>query len=75
MAVVDDIIDGVHHWNVLEDYVKRGNLYAAYSNDGKSILVYLDSPVGYPTGETLAHIPVDQVGNLIAALRAVELHG
>lgn len=74
MATVEDIVDGQQHYYILSDYVQRGNLYAAYSNDGKTILVYSGSPYGYPIGDTLAHIPADQVGNLIAALRALEFH-
>ncbi len=68
-ATVDK--NGESHYHALTDYVQRGDLYAALSNDGQSVWVYYGSPLGYPTGETFAHIPVAQIPNLIAALTAV----
>lgn len=71
MGIVTVEKDGECHQRALADYVQRGDLYAALSNDGQSVWVYYGSPLGYPTGETFAHIPVAQIPNLIAALTAV----
>lgn len=58
-------------YNALFDYVNRGELYAAYSNDRKFVWVNWGCPEGYPLGETFANIPVHHIPDLIAALQAV----
>lgn len=63
--------NGELHYNSLVDYVQRGELYAAYSNDRKFVWVNWGCPEGYPVGESFANIPVHHIPDLIAALTAV----
>lgn len=71
MGVTSVEVHGETCYNSLIDYVQRGNLYGAYSNDGSMVIVYYDSPLGYPIGETLVHVPVQHIPQLIAVLTAV----
>lgn len=71
MGITTKVIDGVHHHNALTDFVVRGELYAAYSNDRKHVWVNWGCSDGYPTGETFANVPVHHIPDLIAALTAV----
>lgn len=60
--------------NVLEDYVERGKLCGAFTNDRKSIFINYGGPECYPLGCTVASIPIDHVDNVIAILKAVKMH-
>lgn len=71
MGITTKVIQDEHHNHALTDYVVRGELYAAYSNDCKHVCVNWGSSDGYPTGETFANIPVHHIPDLIAALTAV----
>lgn len=62
--------DGMSYCYALTDYVKRGNFYSAYSNDGKSIIVYYGSHLGYPMGDSVLQINKEDVDCLIAALKS-----
>lgn len=68
--ITKTINDEVHH-NALVDFVKRGELFAAFTNDGKHVWVNWGCSEGYPSGETFANIPVHHIPDLIAALTAV----
>lgn len=57
--------------HALTDFVKRGELFAAYTNDRKSVWVNFGCPEGYPLGETFANIPIHHIPDLIAVLTAV----
>lgn len=74
MGIKTEIIEGEHHYNALFDYVRRGDLYAALSNDGKFIWVNWGCPQGYPSGASFASVPVEQVKDLIAVLSAIQSH-
>ena len=74
MGIKTEVIDGEHHYHSLFDYVNRGELYAAYNNDGTSVYVNWGSPKGYPSGESFADIPIHHVKDLIAVLSAVISH-
>lgn len=58
------------HYTSLYNYVNRGNLYAALSNDGQCIYVNGDTPVGYPTGYSVLCIKKPHAKELIAVLSA-----
>lgn len=68
--VVSKVINGEWHPGVLENYVKRGNMYAGKTNDGKLIRVNGDCAEGRPSGYYVLDIPIADVPNLIAALTA-----
>lgn len=55
----------------LDDFVNRGRLYAGVLHG--TLSVHWDSPHGYPIGDSLLHgLPVEQIPELIAVLRAAQ---
>lgn len=59
---------------VLTDFIKRGDLCGAYTEDRKSIFINYGGPEAYPIGSTVASIPVHHIDNVIAILKAVRSH-
>ena len=54
----------------LEPYAKRGDYYAARTNDGKFIFVNWGSAYQYPIGDTVGMFPIEHIPELIAVLKA-----
>lgn len=71
MGIVAKELNGGFHPNALVDFVQRGELFAAYSNDRSHVWVNWGASEGYPSGETFANVPVHHIPDLIAALTAV----
>jgi hypothetical protein len=71
MPIQPKLENGEYCPNNLVDYVHRGDLFAAYTNDRKSVWINWGCPEGYPLGETFTNIPVQHIPDLIAALKAV----
>ena len=71
MPTITKVVQDEIHYTALVNYVNRGELYAAYSNEGTEVVVNWGSANGYPSGESFARIPRHHVKDLIAVLRAL----
>lgn len=59
---------------VLTDFIKRGDLCGAYTEDRSQIFINYGNEKCYPIGSTIASIPVQHIDNVIAILKAVKAH-
>lgn len=71
MPITSIVKNDERYPNNLVDFLRRGELFAAYTNDRSHVWVNWGCPEGYPLGETFAIVPVHHIPDLIAALTAV----
>lgn len=70
MGIKTDYRDEEIHYNSLFNFVQRGKLFAALTNDGQSVYVNGGTSHGYPSGYSVLQIDKKQIPELIAVLTA-----